>query len=439
MSINRIFKIANGNLPKIRRKQIPPLQRFPVMVCLSAVFVIVFALILGACSMDSSSRNSTAESMVYYVNGSVGVSGDGTSWDTAFSHPQEAIDAAAAGDQVWVSAGVYVPQGGCGTQVLRLKEGVTVLGGFSGSESDAEERDPASEVAVLDGEGRSRHVVLGADGAVLDGFTITGGNADGNQYESPNGGSFSGGGMFNSGVAPQVRNCRFIGNTAFYNGGAVFNDNSDPLIVDCVFTENTASFGGAMDNRMSSPTVVNAKFEANTSTVSGGAVSNFGGSPSFVNAVFTGNISGQVGGAVLSNSSEDVYTNCSIVGNQAGQSGGGIGTYRSSLNVLNTILWDNRSGTGGEVSNTEGAVKVLYSIVKGGYAGTGNLDQSPGFEQEGSWQVDGSWMDGDYHLNSQSPAVDNGNDTLAPLFDADYNSRPQFFASDIGAYEKVEK
>lgn len=248
--------------------------------------------------------------------------------------------------------------------------------------------------------------------------------------------------MFNSGVAPEIRNCLFVRNTAAFNGGAIFNEDSDILIVDCVFEENTAYFGGAMDNRDSSPTVVNTKFRNNTATVSGGAVSNFGGSPVFINAVFSGNRSEQVGGAVLSNKSNDIFMNSSFVGNRAGQYGGGIGTWEGSVNLTNCILWDNRAmggnGEGNGVSNVGGVVKVLYSIIEGGYAGTGNLDENPGFKRNGQWDVAGSWVEGDYHMNSASPAVDSGTDSSAPDFDADYNPRPQALAHDMGAYERSE-
>lgn len=408
--------------------------RLPVKVTgiiVAGSLLLLSTLSLPACSTDSSTSSS------YYVDGAAKEGGDGTSWNTAFNHPQDALDVAVRGDEIWVAQGVYGPLDSTGREVVHLKPGVTLLGGFEGSEADSDQRNPSLAETVLDGLGRSYHVVIGADSAVLDGFTVTGGSATGNVPQSKNGGTYSGGGMFNSGVAPEVRNCLFIRNTASFNGGAMFNENSDPLIVDCVFDENTATFGGAMDNRGSSPTVVNAKFQNNNASVSGGAVTTFQGAPVFINTVFSGNRSGQVGGAVLSNGSDSNFVNCSIVENKTGQHGAGVSTWEGQVNLTNCILWNDLSGDGIEISTEGGAVKVLYSIVQGGYEGTGNLDEYPEFDQVGWWAQDGSWVNGDYHLKGVSPAVDSGTDSNAPDFDVEYNSRPQALAHDMGAFERL--
>ena len=54
----------------------------------------------------------------------------------------------------------------------------------------------------------SYHVVTGATGATLDGFTITAGNANGGY---PNN---RGGGMYNNGSSPTLTNVTFSGNSA---------------------------------------------------------------------------------------------------------------------------------------------------------------------------------------------------------------------------------
>jgi len=390
-------------------------------------------LAISGCADDSGVSQAP---QVHFVSVSAPEGGDGASWETAFNHPQNALDAAREGDEVWVAQGSYGPFDSSGGEVIRLESGVAVLGGFAGTELEPGQRAPGSAVTVLDGQGSSYHVVTGADRAILDGFTITGGRAVGNMPQSSRGGTYSGGGMFNAGVSPEIRNCLFVGNTASFNGGAIFNEDSDPLIVDCVFEDNSANFGGAMDSRGSSPTVINVKFKNNTSTVSGGAAANFGGAPAFINVVFSGNNSGQVGGAVLSNQSDAVYTNCSFTGNKANTGGGGIGMWQGKAQVTNCILWDNQAGDGKVLLDSDGVVKVNYSIVQGGYAGSGNLDRDPSFMKEGQWASDGQWIEGDYKLTSSSPAVDSGTATGAPAFDADYIPRPQFQAHDRGAYER---
>ena len=423
---------AQGSTYSIhRRVEWVPVPEKLIRYLVAGTVLVLSAFLLGACSTE------TRTARVYHVDSTAVSGGDGISWETAFTHPQDALDAAGDGDVVWVAQGIYGPMGSAGDEVVRLKTGVTVLGGFVGTESDPDQRNPGSAVTVLDGQGSSYHVVIGANRAVIDGFTVTGGNAVGNIPQSSNGGTYSGGGMFNVGVALQIRNCVFARNTAYFNGGAIFNEDSDPLIIDCVFEENSAYFGGAMDNRDSSPTVVNTAFRANVSTVSGGATANFGGSPVFINAVFSGNRAGQVGGAILSNTSNEKFTNCSFIGNKADLHGGGIGTWEGNVNLTNCIIWDNQSSNDVGISNKDGVVTILYSIVQGGYTGTGNLDEDPGFEQNGHWDENGFWVEGDYHMKTASAAVDNGTDSSAPNFDADYNPRPQALAHDIGAYERA--
>ena len=113
----------------------------------------------------------------------------------------------------------------------------------------------------------SYHVIHNTDElkntAILDGFVITGGNADGD--------SRSGGGMRN---VVKVNRADGLDN---------FKTNS-PLIRNCLFQANSAAdFGGAIANESSdqdsstiecSPTLINCSFQANSSGYKGGAIAN---------------------------------------------------------------------------------------------------------------------------------------------------------------------
>ena len=79
-----------------------------------------------------------------------------------FSSIQKAIDASRAGDRVQVAAGTYF-------QHIKLKKGVVLEGGWN---SGFSHRDPAKYKTVLDGAKEKGPVVIGADGAALDGFTV---------------------------------------------------------------------------------------------------------------------------------------------------------------------------------------------------------------------------------------------------------------------------
>lgn len=375
---------------------------------------------------------------VHYVQPEAKPGGDGSSWLSAFSHPQDALDAASPGDQVWIAKGSYGLREPEDRAVLVLKSGVSVFGGFKGSEQRLEDRDIAGSVTVLDGQGLANHVAaaIRVEGAVIDGITITGGKACGSCYESTTAGMTDGGGVFLSLSSLEIRLCRFLENEAAYKGGAIYMEGSDLLLTDCVFEDNAAQFGGALDSQGSSPIIVNCLFRGNRSSVSGGAVNSFESTPNFVNTVFSGNLSFYTGGAVLTNSSDSVFTNCTFNGNRCEKkSGGAVALYKGRALIRNSILWGDLSADSSEISSTYGDSKVLYSIIQGGYEGTENLDLPPDFLREGVWDGEDNWIQGDYALKGSSPAVDSGTAAGAPNFDFAGVLRPQEMAHDRGAYE----
>ena len=111
---------------------------------------------------------------------------DGRSWATAFVVLHDGLDAAeamvagaGARPQVWVARGIYRPSAGVDREAaFRLRRGVDLVGGFHGDETAPEQRDWKTNETELSGaigarrEAGSLHVVIGADDAVLDGFTV---------------------------------------------------------------------------------------------------------------------------------------------------------------------------------------------------------------------------------------------------------------------------
>ncbi|MCA9285401.1 MAG: hypothetical protein KDA22_09315 [Phycisphaerales bacterium] len=403
---------------------------------------------------------------ILHVNaGLVGGANDGTSWDNAFVGVDALANALAAsnnGDQIWVAAGLYRPTAGSSRTIsLTLKTGVAVYGGFEGSEAVLEERDWTANETVLSGDlaendplvnDNSYHVVKGGSAnatAVLDGFTIVGGNANGSMTGDNDRG---GGALMVTASSATIRNCRFVGNRCTFGGGAVYVRQSSPSFTDCSFEENLGGqFGGAFDIfNVSNPTFTNCFFVGNTAARAGG-VEVFGNcQPKLRNCVFFDNTStgsGGGGAVYVASSSVPQLRNCTIVGNHANVNYAGVLSTGSTTSIANCVVWGN-TGPGGSQAAIQqvaqigsGSTVVTYSCVQNGFAGTGNIATDPNLADQAM---------GDLHLLSGSPCIDAGSNALVPAgVTTDADGLPRFVDDpdtadtgsgtpplvDMGAYE----
>ncbi|VGO15681.1 Arylsulfatase [Pontiella desulfatans] len=283
---------------------------------------------------------------------------DGTSWTSAFQTVQAGIDEAEAqgGANVWVAEGIYRPATNSDRSAsFMLESGVHLLGGFDGSETSEDQRNPAAHVTTLSGDlgaDNSYHVIVGANGATLDGFTITGGKADGA------GQNLHGAGLFCvDEISMTVNQCIFTGNHAHEGAGVYAYNASSSDFTDCVFSNNTAKRGAALLLRNGcSGTFSNCTFAHNVADWAGGAIyADYGSSPWFHDCTFSANSTTGKGGAFFTDDlasqvgiSSPVFIDCSFAGNSASYRGGGIYNFEGSETaVTNTSFVGNSAGTGG--------------------------------------------------------------------------------------------
>jgi predicted outer membrane repeat protein len=224
---------------------------------------------------------------------------------------------------------------------FQLLNGVALMGGYAGlGAGDPDEQDSELYETILSGDllgddipnypyndhENAYHVTTGSgtDGtALLDGFTVTAGHANGHSWDPTS----RGGGMYNEAGSPTVTNCTFSRNTAgdWYrgDGGGMYNSNSSPTVTDCRFISNVAAaeygggYGGGMRNLNSSPTVINCTFSGNEAERGGGM---YGGG-TVTNCTFSGN-SAYYGGGMYGSST---VTDCTFSGNTASRGGGMYG------------------------------------------------------------------------------------------------------------------
>ncbi len=362
-----------------------------------------------------------------------------------------ALAGAISGDEVWVKAGVYKPTANPADRAASfvLKNGVALYGGFAGTETSRGQRDWRANLTVLSGDidgddangdgnfiaetaadiqgHNSFHVVrssgLGAT-TVLDGFVITGGQADGDDEDR------WGGGMVNDASNPSLANLIFSGNTAT-EGGGMSNYQSSPSLVGLVFSGNSAGSGGGMDNYASSPSLVNVTFSHNAATLGGGMDNSYYSSPTLTNVIFSDNTASYGGGGMFNWRGDPALTNVTFNGNSA-YVGGGIYNDTSNPTLANCILWGDSATAMPEIFDDNSTPTVTYSDIQGGYAGAGNINADPRFIDATS---------GNLRLGFGSPATDAGTNTGCPATDLDGLARPtdgngdNTATCDMGAYE----
>ncbi len=329
---------------------------------------------------------------------------DGKSWATAYRNLQKALDHAyAVGAEVWVAMGTYKPTATTERTVsFQLRTGVALYGGFKGKKTARDQRDWEKNVTILTGDigipgdirDNSYHVLVGADDAIMDGFTITGGNADGDTSCG------RGGGMVNYnyaharrgpfgpvlGYSPTIANCIFTGNHA-NDGGAMYNyDRCAPALANCIFSGNSALNGGAIyDNVGVKSKLANCTFTGNQAEWRGGAlVMDYGSCPALTDCTFIDNSTAGKGGAIytVSRASQldrtaPIITDCTFSGNTAAFRGGGIAnTDKCLLKVSDCTFSRNHAGKGGgAIANDYQAIlNVSNCTFTGNSAGEGDAD-----------------------------------------------------------------
>jgi cysteine-rich repeat protein len=360
---------------------------------------------------------------------------DGRSWATAFADVQSGVDAAGdrGGCEVWVGAGTYHIYQTGQDDSLWLRDNVAVYGGFAGDETARDQRDWLVNPTVWSGADPNSqtmvyHVVRASlvSGAVLDGVTVTHGY-------SPLGG----GGLQAVDSYLALANCRFEANYADQAGGAVTLLGGQTAIVGCTFVANTTNLGNAMRGGAlmaeEADLTLNRSFFHGNASGSGGAVMVSGGVARLRNAVFVDNSAEQGGSAVALNApGELTVTNCTFYANSG--AGGALSLSDAQAEVINTILWAN---TPSQITSLNPNLPVSYSLVQGGFVGTGNVDADPLFADVNL---------SDFRLQAGSPCIDAANGDAAPTYDFDGLLRvddpdtpntgagnPDF--ADIGAFE----
>ncbi|WP_234573342.1 FG-GAP-like repeat-containing protein [Rhodohalobacter sp. 614A] len=312
--------------------------------------------------------------IVYVDQDATSGDNNGSSWENAYTDLHTALNnLSGCITEVWVAEGTYIPAGE--TNPFRLRENLSLLGGFDGTEDDLSDRNISDHPTILSGDVNGSetanpgdaHTILVipavTNGVTIDGFIIESGYADG-------------GGTGN-------------------RTGAAIDTNGNNTISNTIFRDNHAMGDG--------------------SNGVGGAVINWGGELTFINTLFYNNSSTGGGGAISAENGTVQLIN-SILANNESAKGGAINFWAGNVVAINSIFYNN-SGTNGNMNDDGGAGigiaanSLFFNETSGNNgdlppainSGSGNLlNTNPVFVDE---------ENGDYSLQSISLALNAGSNT----------------------------
>ena len=372
---------------------------------------------------------------------------------------QAAIDAAEAGDEIKVQAGIFFGN-------FTMKDGVNVSGGWN-----ADFTAQTDYASILDAQANGR--VLHQQDAfkimtIWSNFTIQNGNLKSKATD-----------QLGSGVAlnkkGQVKHCLIQNNTFSYSGnclgGGVGNDatdkNTDVQVDDCIIRGNTASHGGGVRVRgtvinsiiennlteanpaggvhLQAGRLVNSIVRGNTGKSTGG-VRAYGKCEVINNLIYNNTAATSVGGLSIESALSNVIGNTIVCNNQLTGTGSQAGVkITKTLNpngtfFVNNVVWGNMSN--GAVEPTQvyyisrydkSAGQRSYNAIMGQLGDDSAVtsikltEDNPGFADPAN---------GDFSLLETSPLIDFGNkDKVSVAQDLAGNNRIVNTTVDLGCYE----
>ncbi|MBK1442374.1 hypothetical protein JHJ32_20415, partial [Parapedobacter sp. ISTM3] len=290
--------------------------------------------------------------------------GDGSSW-TQPSGLIDAVTSAPPDAQIWLKQGIYEM-----TQTLEFQygqSGISLFGGFNGTETNLNQRDYESNETILDGLNERRIVNIDEERIVLDGLTLRHGFVTGENE--------GGAAIYIRDSETQLRNCVFFANVSrgSRGAGAIYNRSGSGLLIEnCLFENNE-----------------NPYVEYPNGSNGGGAIHNWADEVTIINTVFRNNSSDNPGGAIYT-WYDDVtkMENCRFVRNHSEGNGGAIFA-RSQLAINNTDFIDNTSiGGGGAIHN--GRSLTLSHVA---FRGNRATDQGGSLYTEGAATITNALFD----------------------------------------------
>lgn len=326
-----------------------------------------------------------------------------TTWATAATNIQDAINASAVGDIVLVTNGIYASGGismdGVITNRVSINKAILVQSVNGANTTTIQGAwDPATN-----GPAAVRCVWM-TNNAILGGFTVSGGAT--RAFVSS--GDSNGGGILGTTNSTAV-NCVISNNSAALGGGGAYGGN----LIRCVLANNSApgipGYGGtSMGGGAYNSCLTNCEVYANYALTEGGGTA-YG---KLANCAISGNSAGQEAGGVY----YGTLVNCTVTKNVSLSPTYAYGGGASGATFVNSIIYANQQAFGsGSANSNYYNCSFSYSCTVPVAGGTGNIALNPQLLADG------------IHLASTSPCIGVGSAGAVSGTDIDgqpWNSPP---------------
>ncbi|NES94124.1 MAG: DUF4347 domain-containing protein [Desertifilum sp. SIO1I2] len=265
----------------------------------------------------------------------------------------------------------------------------------------------------------------------------------------------NGGGIRNLGIL-NIQNSQIVDNRATGGeGGGISNfSNGQLTLTKSSITDNRARFGGGIQTGQGNATISNSTLANNQASEHGGGlnINSTNATTEVFNTTFSGNEATENGGGIYGFPNNLILTNSTLTGNRVlTGNGGGIFAATGTFNIRNTII----------AGNFDNGGATVHPDVSGTFTGNnhnliGNLTGSTGFNVAGNDLSFASLgvtninqvLNPNLALNGApagsplshalvpgSPAINTGNNAVAPTTDKLGLTRPFGEFVDIGAIE----
>ncbi len=431
-----------------------------------------------------------------HVNTSViGGTGDGSTWANAYASLSDALAKAHTCTNIKtikVAAGTYKPTKkpfNAGAEItttdgrdvtFHIPDGVKIEGGYNAATNS---RDITANVTILSGDidnndeitdgkitsgnnNNTYHVVIaaGSVGVTIDGFFITGGNANDATFSRMTVGLYEiyrafGGSIQIIGGTNTISNNTLYNNSAI-NVGGIFTLFSTSTISKNTLFNNTASNSiGGIFTRLGTNIISSNTLYNNTATSgNGGGIGTQDGTNNTISNNNLYNNSAGSGGGIYTYNGTNTISNNTVYNNTVTINGGGVSTEGGTNTLNNNIFWANKKGIDAAVASadyyadgTNGNTfkNNLLQLASSNYtsansnglgaAAAGNIfAENPNFvnatDLDGADNIHRTADDG-LALQSSSPAINTGTATNAPSTDITGATRTG--NPDLGAYEFI--